>query len=114
MTRVQSLYLAFLGWSIASALTLNLTSPIDSQQALSTIDASKSSKLLRLGSNVSNLTFDADCNEAASSVDLTVENCHDLVSNGIPDVLSQSIISYGDRSFGNFGVNLPQRYISGK
>ena len=114
MVFILSFKITFLGCSVASALVLNLTSSISSQQALSTKTVSVLSDYLTSGDRLSVLTFEADCNGAESGIGLTKENCQDAVHHGIPDVIERAIISYGDRSFGKFDVNLPQRYISGK
>lgn len=114
MVFILSFKITFLGYSVASALILNLTSSISSQQALNTKTASVFSDYLISGDGSSDLTFEADCNGAESGIGLTKENCHDAVHHGIPDVTKRAVINYGDRNFGNFDVNLPQRYISGK
>lgn len=114
MIFIPSVKLASLVYPLACALVPNLTSPISSQQAQNRTTASSIFEDLQLGEKVGGLTFDESCNGAASGVGLTEENCYDAVSQGIPDVTGKDLISYGDRSVGNFDVNLPQRYISGR
>lgn len=114
MTFILSLKLAMLAYPLASALVLNLTSSINSQQAQNTTTASSVVEDLQLGEKAANSAFDAYCNGEASGVGLSWKNCYDTVSQGIPDVTGKDVINYGDRSVGNFDVNLPQRYINGR
>lgn len=104
----------FLFCTLTSAFVLNLTTPISSHQAPNRKNTSSTSGYLQLGANANNLALDAECNGPASGIGLTKENCHDAIMFGIPDQKLRSILQYGDRRFGRFDINLPQRYISGK
>ena len=104
--------IAFLVCFIASTLFLNLSSSINSQQALNTTTASICLDYFKLGDKESDLTFEVDCNGAEFGVGLTKENCQDAMLYGIQDVAERTIVSYGDRGDGRFYFSLPQRYIS--
>ena len=99
------------GCSLISALTLNLTPPISSPQALN-------ATLLTTPANAlpSNTGLGADptCNGIETGVGLTDGNCHDAIAHSIPGVTEKTVLDYGDRRVGSFDVNLPQRYISGE
>ena len=115
MSSVLSFKLAFLGYSIASALVFNLTTPISSPKAPNATTALTILDNPQLGNKPDHLTIEPECNGPESGTELTLQSCDDLVKNGIPEVTDSMIIrEYGDRSTGRFDVNLPQRYISGK
>ena len=105
---------SFLACATVSTSILNLTSSIRSKQALNITDALILLDHLRLDNEVANLGFDAHCNGPESGAGLTKEACQDAVTNGIPRQSATSMITYGDRSVGEFDVNLPQRYVSGQ
>ena len=107
--------LASLGYSIASALVLNLATPISSPKALNETTALTLLDNPQLGNKPNDLTIEPECNGPGSGAELNLQNCDDLVSHGIPVVADSMIIrEYGDRNTGTFDINLPQRYISGK
>ena len=112
MSSVLSFKLAFLGYSIASALVLNLTTPISSPKAP---NATTALTILDNPQLADRLTIEPECNGPESGTELTLQSCDDLVKHGVPEVTDSMIIrEYGDRSTGRFDVNLPQRYISGE
>ena len=114
MVSVLPFKLALLGCVIASASVLNVTSPITLQQVVNTINTLMLPNGLQSDNKVINLTLNARCNGPGSGVGLTKESCQDAVTRGIPFVTASAMLTYGDRSIGNFDINLPQRYISGQ
>lgn len=110
-----SFKLAFLGYSVASALVLNLTTPVSSPKSPNATTALTLLDNPQLGNKPNDLTIEPECNGPESGTELTLESCDNVVKHGIPEVTDSMIIrEYGDRSTGRFDVNLPQRYISGK
>ena len=114
MILTPSCIIVLLGCSFVSALTLNLTSPISSPQALNATITTLPTDALFSNTRVTDLGVDPTCNGPETGVDLTDRNCHDAVAFGIPDVTEKAILNYGDRRFGSFDINIPQRYISGE
>ena len=102
----SALYLqsAFLSCAFASPPALNIIASNQSQET-------PASSLSR---NISSLypvaNFDP-CTGPQSGIGLTKESCQDTMARGLPDKTSIMKLNYGDRSVGNFDVNLPQRFI---
>lgn len=107
---IMRLQFALLGCAVGSALIVNLTSPTNSHIT----ETSAIHDHLRLDSEVPNLISEARCTGPKSGVGLNNAMCQEALTDGIPHVISASVITYGDRRIGNFDVNLPQRYISGQ
>ena len=102
----SALYLqsAFLSCAFASPPILDIIAPNRSQETAA------SSLFKNLSSLYAVPNFNP-CTGPQSGVGLTKESCQDTMARGLPDKSSIMKLNYGDRSVGNFDVNLPQRFI---